>query len=308
MRLMNQKINLIYELDGDVDDGLNVFELTPVLLSIGKLIQEGNRIAYPFGREIAVNVKPFQKNSFIIDIVLFAQTNLQQIIDFVNQESIQQIKNVLEWMGIVTGGGCGVIKLIKYMKGKPKTIEDLKGGDFRYTGEENNSITVNDKVHNIFQNSNVQKLIYNVYGSSFDKEQINEIHSFIKSEEKTSKESVKKSEALYFKTYASLSLPILDSEDDITNEIILFLNPKRGSFEGDANSWSFRVGNDIITATIKDEDFLEKLKIGTIRLYSGDVIKARLLQKQKRSGTVTYDIINVDEYIPSKPLTQISLD
>lgn len=71
---MSSKVNLIYKLSGQgIEDGIDVFELSPILLSFGKMITEAHRVVYPDHREIAVNIKPFQKGSFEIDILMFAK-------------------------------------------------------------------------------------------------------------------------------------------------------------------------------------------------------------------------------------------
>jgi hypothetical protein len=78
------------------------------------------------------------------------------------------------------------------------------------------------------------------------------------------------------------------------------LNPKRGAFENDPKDWSFRRGEDIITATIKDQNFLAKYAAGVIRLNSSDLLTVELLEKQKVKGTIvqkpSYEITRVTEY------------
>jgi hypothetical protein len=64
-------VNLIYKLDSiteEMNSGLSVFDLAPILLSVGELVRESNKTLYPDGKELAVNVKPFRQGSFIIDI------------------------------------------------------------------------------------------------------------------------------------------------------------------------------------------------------------------------------------------------
>jgi hypothetical protein len=163
-------------------------------------------------------------------------------------------------------------------------------------------------VHGLFQNTNIQKVIYNVYGAPLQRTDVTGIKSFIKDQEKETKTEVKKGEAQYFKNYSELEIPSVEEDDVISNTITLILNPKRGSFEGEANAWSFRAGESIITATVKDEEFLSKIRAGEIRLYSGDTIKAKLIMHQRKSGTITYEVIRVEEYISSKHSEQTSFD
>lgn len=113
------KLNLIIELDGvQIDGGIDLFELAPALLSLGETIKRANDLTNPEKREIGVNVRPFGKGSFIIDISLFARTNLERVLEFVSGDKVQQIKTLLEWMGLVVGSTSGLIQLVKWLKGK----------------------------------------------------------------------------------------------------------------------------------------------------------------------------------------------
>lgn len=151
---MDKKVNLIYKLEGSlVNKGIDVFELSPLLLSIGKLIQESNDIVHPNSQRISVNVKPFQKGSFVIELALSASNNLQQLIHFVNQDNVKQIKELLEWIGII-GSGAGVISIYKFLKGPPKKTE-AKADEVKITDQNDNSITVNKKAFSLFQNNSI---------------------------------------------------------------------------------------------------------------------------------------------------------
>lgn len=314
-------VNLIYKLEGDkVSEGIDIFELSPILLSLGELIQESNSVVNPNSqRKIAVNVKPFEKGSFIVDIVLFAQNNLDQLLDLVNTDQLKEIKELLDWLGIVkacsglTIGGASLFGLYKFLKGKPKAIEPVGENEYRVTNGEDKSITINKTVYSLYQNQKIVNKIYNIYGKPFENGGIDKVKSYIKDEEEKTVEIVDKKESLYFLP-ADLSL-IENKEEEKTKEntVTVYLNPKRGSFEGDGNSWSFRKGSnreDIIKATIKDETFLNKLKSGEIRPFSNDLIEVEMLEKQKVVGQevqTSYEIIKVIGY-KQAPIQQSLID
>jgi hypothetical protein len=82
-------LNFIYKLEGDVTE-VDVFKLAPTLLALGELIQDSNAELNPGStKKISVNVKPFREGSFIVDLRLFAETNFQQIIDFLKPYSLE---------------------------------------------------------------------------------------------------------------------------------------------------------------------------------------------------------------------------
>lgn len=312
---MKNKLNFIYKLEGEkVADGIDIFELTPILLSLGELIQESNEIINPNSqKKIAVNVKPFEKGSFIVDIVLFAQNNLSQLIDMVNTDNIKEIKELLDWLGIVKAcsgvalGGTSLFGLYKFLMGKPKTVEQLNANEYRVTNGEDKSITVNKKVFSLFQNQKITNNIYNIYGKPFENGGIDTVKSYIKDQEEETIEVVNKDEGKFF-------IPnnwelINPNEETKENTRTMYLNPKRGSFEGEGNSWSFRKGTnreDIIKATIRDETFLNKLKSGEIRPFSNDLIEVEIIEKQKvvnQEVQTTYEITRVIDYKPA-PIQQ----
>ncbi len=297
---MTNKVNLIYKLEGPkVDEGIDVFELSPLLLSLGKLIQNSNEIVNPTGKKIGVNIKPFQKGSFVIEILVFAQTNLQQLISYVNHDDVQQIKQLIEWLGLIGGGTTGVIAVYKFLKGRPKRI-DAGPEEVKITAQNDTSITVDKQTYSLFQNSDVQQNIYNIYGDFLGKEGINKVKSFLKDEGEQKAVTVEKNDVPYFNP-ANAIMQEDAKENEKRNITQCFIKPKRISVEGEADNWSFRKGVDtVITATIKDEEFLSKIKTGEIRLYGEDLLEVNLLEIQTVKNNevyAKYEVIKVTKYI-----------
>ncbi len=264
-----------------------------------------------------------QSITFIIDIVIFAQNNLQEILDYVDRDNVQQIKELLEWIGIIVGspiaGGVSLYKLITFLKGKPKTVEKIKPDEIRYTGEDGNSITVPKQVHQLFQNCTIQNVFYNGFGKPLEQNGISKIETYLKDDNKSDSSTVEfsKKEAGFLKDYSDAEVPSLDSEEVVETKMEVFLSPKRGSFDADPRQWSFRMGgadNQIITATIKDEEFLEDCKIGKVKPHHTDVLKVRLIQKIKKinekldPNSISFEVEKVLEYQTNTPQSQTSID
>jgi hypothetical protein len=304
-------VNFVYKLDGNVQE-IDVFQLAPTLLSLGELIQESNRQINPTGRQIGVNVKPFRQGSFIVDLTIFPQTNLQQVLDLLTNHSVEQVKNLLEWIGLISGGSgiVGVVQLIKWLKGRPKSVEEVQPGEFRYTAGDDNSITVSGQVHALYSNSTVTNHIYKVYASPMEGQSaVTDVKTYVEGDQET-EVTVARDEVFAMREIAG---PVLEaaSADSIVREHIqsgVFLNPKRGSFENDGRDWSFYRGKaDIITATIKDRNFLKDYADGIYRLNSSDLLTVDLLERQTVVGTIVkkpvYEVLLVTNYIkgPEQP-------
>jgi hypothetical protein len=276
-------VNFVYKLDGDVRE-VDVFKLAPTLLALGELIQEGNREVNPDGRQIGVNVKPFREGSFIVDLTIFPQSNLQQVFDLLGSHSAEQVKNLLEWIGLISGSGgiVGVVQLIKWLKGKPKAVAEVNPGEFRYTAGDDNSITVNANVHQLFSNPRITNHIYNVYAVPMEgHSSVTDVRTYIEGRSET-EVICDRSEVPVIREFMDPSARAA-AKNEIVKEHIhegVFLNPKRGSFENDPRDWSFYRGKDeIITATIKDKVFLQDYEDGKYRLHSSDLLTVDLLER-----------------------------
>ena len=298
------KVNLIYKINGvGIEDGVDVFDLSPMLLSFGKLIREAHKTLYPNNREIAVNIKPFQKGSFEINILLFSGA-IDYVLDLIRSSQGQEIKELLNYLGLITQPSTflvSLIALIVALKGRPKSIERLDSGDVRYTSDSGESITVNDKVHNLFQNEQIKQVIYSGIAKPFEIEGVDSIESYIKDDERT-KTTFDKNIVKPIKNYSIASIPTLEKEETVENVRQLWVHPKRISLEGEKNSWSFRIaGSDnlITVNNIQDDDFLIKVKTGQYRLANADALFVEILEKQIIRGnnvTSTVDILEVKEY------------
>jgi len=301
--LPKNRMDLIYKLEGSaIDEGVDVFRLSPLLLSIGQLIQESQQIAHPEGHELSVNIKPFEKGSFVMELSVFAQDNFHQLLEFINSDGVKEIKELLEWIGIIGGvtgvSAGGVIGIYKFLKGQPKRHEETEKGDIKIFSKDGNSMTVNKKTFALFQNNNIQQSIYNIYGDFLGHSGIEKVSSYIKSEPKTKTEVIKEDVAYFNPANAIFGETAENVKKNITT---VFLNPKRGSWEGEPDNWSFRKGaGEIVKATIKDREFLNKIKSGEIRLAQGDLLEVTLVEIQvvEKDGQVNSknEIINVLNY------------
>lgn len=309
-------VNFVYKLDGDIKE-IDVFKLAPALLSLGNLIQESNRELNPDGREIAVNVKPFRPGSFIVDLVIFPGTNFQHLFDLLNSHPAEQIKNLLEWIGLTAGtppGFYGLVRLLKWLKGKPKSVEPVEPGQVRYTNNEGMSITVDQRVHQLFANTTITNNVYTVFATPMEEQSsITDVKTYIDGNDK-SEVRVDRSEvpALRESVHPSrLPQDMAESINERTYTNVL-LNPKRGAFGGDPKDWSFFRGDGIITATIRDKDFLAKCESGEYRLNQADLLTVDLLERQKIRGTQlqkpTYEILKVTHYQKGEAQTSLLLN
>jgi len=307
-------INFVYKLEGDVAD-IDIFSLAPTLLALGELIQESNRLLYPNGREIGVNVKPFREGSFIVDLSMFPTTNLQQLLDFVTPHSLEQLKTLLEVIGLIgTGAGVttvGAVKAIRFLRGKPKSVEEIKPGEYRLTTIDDRSITVDGPVKTLLSNSSITTNIYKIYGVPLESQpNVKDVKTYLK-EDEAGAVQIERHEVPSLREYASPS-PLPTEPKETVKETLhpgVFLNPKRGAFGSDPRDWSFWRGEEVLTATIKDQNFLSQVEHGEIRLNKSDLLVVNLLERQRLKGTEvqkpTYEVIEVTQYVKGEDSTKL---
>lgn len=168
-------LNFVYRLEGDVKE-IDVFRLAPTLLALGELIQESNRTLNPNGKDIGVNVKPFRDGSFIVDLTIFPDSQLRQLLEFLHPQSLEQLKTLLECIGLISGGVgttiVGAVKAIRYLGGKPKAVEEVKPGEFRLSTVDDRSITVDLSTHMLLSNTSITKNIYKIYADPMEAQEM----------------------------------------------------------------------------------------------------------------------------------------
>src|SRR3990172_3791232 len=277
--------------------------MAPTLLSLGQLIQDSNREINPGGREIGVNVKPFREGSFIVDLTVFPHTQLQQFLNLVRSQSFQDVKSLLEMIGLLAGTGFGAVQVVKWLGGKPKSVEEIGPGQFRYTAGDDRSVTVNGSVHRLVSNPTITNNIYKVYAAPMEQQpSVTDVKTYIEGSQQ-SEVKVTRDEVPAIREFVSPSPLPTDRAETIkeTTQHDVYLNPKRGSFDADPKDWSFKRGDQIVVATIKDKTFLQQYRNGEYRLNHADLLVVDLLERQRVIGTEvmkpTYEIIKVKNYI-----------
>jgi hypothetical protein len=310
-------LDFVYKLEGDVRE-IDIFKLAPTLLALGELIQESNRELYPDGKEIGVNVKPFREGSFIVDLSMFPQSHLQQLLEFFTPHSLEQLKTLLEVIGLTAGGTTGAtvgaVKAIRFLRGKPKTVEEIKPGEFRLTTIDDRSITVDRSVRTLLSNNSITQNIYKIYCGPLEEQPlVDDVKTYLK-EDEAAAVVVRRDELPSFREFVNPPPEPIDPAETVKETVHngVFLNPKRGAFGDDPKDWSFYRGEEIITATIKDKEFLRQYAEGEIRLNQADLLTVDLLEKQKVKGTMvqkpTYEIAKVTSYVKGAHQEPLRLD
>ena len=266
-----ENVDLIYKIEGRND--LDVFELARVLDSFGNVLKENYRITHPEqGGEMKVRVKPFEEESFIMDVVLHVQQNPGYLFFASHPEIIKQAKEVLEYLGFIKKAGeygTSFLELLKKLGNeKPKKVEKKGPDRYEFTAEDDSVVVTNSKVNAIYNNQVVHNNTINIY-SPVENGTVDHIATFLKSEPVASRVTVDRSEVKAVRAYSNpvIAAPKVEVLDEVTTKI---LNPKSGNYGQTNGSWVFKVAGtkNSLKAKIVDLEFLKQYADGSIRFLS----------------------------------------
>ncbi len=90
-------------------------------MSLGELLEETNHVINGNKVKVVVNVKAFRDGSLGVDLNL-VQSLLSQGVDLFNNEYVTGALNLLQTLGLISGGVVGLIKVInKWIAGRKIT-------------------------------------------------------------------------------------------------------------------------------------------------------------------------------------------
>lgn len=296
----NPEVSVIYRLEGDIAD-IDVDELAPALMALAALVRDGNRALNADGEDVAVRVRPFRPGSFEVDIVLVAHVAMNAF-QFLSDDRIKRIKDILELIGIIKSKTTSVLELLKRLRGKKATVDQIGPGEFRYQTDDF-SVSVSGPVHELVQNKTVVNNIFNSYARPVLNSTATDVRSYLEGEETATSVVVTKDEARTIRGEAP-SVPLLEEGPAQERRSTISVNPKRGPYGGEGGKYYFTRGEESLTATIEDRAFCERLEAGEVRFHHEDLLRIDVLESQKIDGTrvsVTHRITRVIEYVPYSP-------
>ena len=286
---------------GRAADGgrIDVRDLAPALLSLGRAIDASNLVLNGEGQPVRVEVRALSEGSFEVqlDVVLTAWDQLKT---FLHTTDVDSAKQLIEWLGLIGGPvGASLIVLYRFLRGRsPERVERSVAGHVRLhlNGE---TLTVPVEVLRLYQDVAVNRAL----GQLLDTLQ-NEALDRIEFRKPGSKEPA---QVLTRDDRSSFSIPSPRDQTVVDETRTLALSIRSLAFQ-EGNKWRLFDGQNVITATIEDEDFIFKVDRSAIRFAKGDILicDVRTIQHQTSEGLRTeHHVIRMKEHRPAQ--TQISL-
>lgn len=274
---------------------MDVRELAPALIALSALLEDSNRAAYPDSADVRVNVQGnFKGGSFGVDLIA-VQSIGQQIVTMLagqNGTAAANLFGILQGLGMLTGGGVGLIGLIKWLRGrKPsairfvndKTVFELREAEAVETLE------VDLVAGKLYQSRVVRQSLAKVM-KPLEREGID---YFASGREGKAEAIVTKADVPFFEIAAGAA----DVVSDTVSEAVL-LQIESAVFKED-NKWRFSDGATSFFAEIADTDFLAQIESGAERFGKGDVLIVDLRRVQSITDIglkLEYTVVKVREH------------
>lgn len=270
-----------------VDDGtMDVRDLGPALMALGKLVNDANKILNNDTSSIAVNVNAdFQKGSFEIAFDCVRTISEQLTSLFTPTVTVDKI---LEYLGLAsTLGFPSLVDLIKWGYNKViKSVKNNNDGTVTITDSNNENMVVNINIVNIYKNIGIRES----YDELLKPTQRDGIESFeVRDYSNGEKKVVQSITKEISKAFEFNSSTIEDDTKISVQESDQWVKLLKVDFED--LKWRLQSGELKYYATFQDESFLNDIEAGRISFTKGDMLKVRLEQTQtvKPDGTIKND-------------------
>lgn len=255
---------------------MDVRELAPALIALSDLLEQSNKTAYPDATAVRVNIQGnFKGGSFGVDLTA-VQSITDQIVTMLTGPSASALSNlsgILSGLGLIGGGGCGLIGLIKWLNGrKPTSIKQI--GDAEVfeirSSEAIETMQVDLVAGKLYRSRAVRQSLLKVLKPL----ETDGIDYFASGQGGEAQNVVTKDQLGAFESIAQGDEAL--SDNLLTRIIVQVESPV---FK-DGNKWRLNDGESAFFCTIDDQDFLSRIESGQERFGKGDVLLADLRRFQ----------------------------
>ncbi len=269
--MKNQAFRITYDGPALATSEMEVRELAPALYALGDLLEHANRVLNDRKTKIAVNVKgSFKTGSFGIDLALH-QSLVEQVADLFSSKGGMFTLGMLTLLGVnAKDGFIGLIQLLKWIRGR--SVQKVQivdaGAIITVSGD---TIKVELPVLALLQDVKVRESLEAVIYRPLQREGVD---IFASGSDTEICETITKKESFWFVAPGNGGEDLGETAFEASVQIV------RIDFNQE-NKWRFTDGTISFYATILDEVFLHKVSLNEISFASGDLLRVRVLQRQR---------------------------
>ena len=292
------RAGFIISFDGPgVQDGrIDVRDLAPALMSLGRMIDAANLAINGDKRPIKVEVRAVAVGSFAVhlDAVMSGWDLVKSIID---KGDVEEAKKLLEWIGLfgIPPIGVTLFGLYRWLRGRsPDKVVPEPHNQFRFELD-GTTLTVPFEVMRLYRERAVNQAVGDLL-ATIRADAIERIDFFAENDTPgPAAETLTAADRLTF----TVSDPVPQVVFDTINKLALSI---RSLAFQEGNKWRLFDGQNVITATITDSDFIDRVDRNMIRFAKGDLLlcEVRTVQTQGVDGLRTeHTVLRVVEHKPA---------
>ena len=281
---------VVYDGHGLQDSTMDVTQLAPALLALGKVMEEANFSLNDSRAKVSLRVKAsFQSGCFGIDFDV-VQGLLDQTLNLFKDSPVSTAKDIVDYLGFICGSGIGLIQFIKWLKGRAikevilfddGTVEVVVDGD---------SLKMELKTIELYRNFKLRQALEKAISEPLEKDGIDSV-AFTTDATKGFF-TIAKEDRYWFKSPEQES-QLLEESEVTTNLQLVSVSFK------DDNKWRFSDGNTPFYANVLHQEFLYRVQQSEESFTAGDILRVRLKKRQWMHGDnmkSEYDVLEVLEH------------
>ncbi|WEX07382.1 hypothetical protein [Chelativorans sp. AA-79] len=270
---------------------IDVRDLAPALLSLSKAVDAANRAINGDKVPAQIQVRATAVGCFEVDLNLVLH-GWEAIKGLLLSEDGQAAAQLLGWLGFIGTSGAGLIQLYRWLDGRipDKAIQAGSSVTLK-AGEE--SFTVPMEVLRLYREVSVNRAIGELL-DTLEGERVERIE-FRRGSGLPADEILTRADRVAFR------FPEPEDETVVDDTRRMALSIRSLAFQ-EGNKWRLFDGQNVITATIDDKDFLARVDRNEVRFAKSDVLicMVQTVQKQGADGLKTeHTVKKVLEYKPA---------
>jgi hypothetical protein len=262
------KIEYAYDGPAVANGQIEVADLGASLIAMGQVFSEANTLFNGKSSNITVRVDTgFTRGSFVTHLEI--ECAVAVTASLISTVSAAQLA---EYLGFLKSSVGSLLGLLDWLKGgDPQKVVNHDNSNVEVTNSSGNTMVFSNSVINLFNNGVIRKGVDEVVRPlekpGYEK--------FYVAGDNEPVHTITKDTADYYRLPGRC-----DATESITTE---YLEITRPSFD-EGLTWWLKNANGRITATMKDQKFIEKMLKGEVGFSAGDFLKVRRQMRQWLEG------------------------
>lgn len=276
--------------DGEAlrDHEMDARDLAPSLIGLCDLIDEANRVLNAGRSRIDIKVRTLKDGSFQIDVAL-VQSLVDQTVDLFSGKKITALIALVTLLGLAKSGVVGLIELIRRLKGyAPRAVNDIGEGRLDITLDDGNSVQIRKETLLVYKSRKARQAVHLVV-KPLEHEGVDTVDII---QNKEAIQRIGKNEAKYFEPTFEETKRVTDRRTTLRIQALWF--------RGD-NKWRFLEGNSPLSATIEDQNFIDRILKEDEPFQPSDLLEVVLQQTETTTTDgeqrIDYSVLEVLNHI-----------